>query len=61
MATQKFTNFGVFKKMHADMTAVTIQSNKIVLNEVKDNEVLLEPSYRKKQMQRTFCPAQYTP
>ena len=25
------------KKMHNDMTAVTIQSNKIVLNEVKDN------------------------
>ena len=32
------------------MTPVTIQSNKIVSNEVKDNEVLLEPSYRKKQM-----------
>ena len=29
------------------MTAVTIQSNKIVLNEVKDNQVLLEPHYRK--------------
>ena len=33
--------------MHADMTSVTIQSNKIVLNEVKDNEALLEPPYRK--------------
>ena len=32
------------------MTAVTIQSNKIVLNEVKGNQVLLEPSYRKHQM-----------
>ena len=32
------------------MTPVTIQSNKIVSNEVKDNEVLLEPSYRKKPM-----------
>ena len=31
------------------MTAVTIQSNKIVSNEVKDNKVLLEPSYRKKK------------
>ena len=36
--------------MHADMTAITIQSNKIVLNEVKDNWELLAPSYRKKQM-----------
>ena len=33
--------------MHADVTAVTIQSNKIVSNEVKDNEALLEPSYGK--------------
>ena len=30
------------------MIVVTIQSNKIVLNEVKDNYVLLEPLYRKK-------------
>ena len=30
------------------MTAVTIQSNKIVLNEIKDNQALLEPLYRKK-------------
>ena len=38
MATQKLTNFDkFFKKMHADMTVVTMQSNKIVLNEVKDN------------------------
>ena len=36
MAAQKFTSFDVFL-MHVDMTAVTIQSNKIVLNEVKDN------------------------
>ena len=34
--------------MHTDMTAVTIPSNKIVSNEVKDNLVLLEPSYGKK-------------
>ena len=37
MAPQKLTNFDKLKKMHADMTAVTIQSNKTVLNEVKDN------------------------
>ena len=30
------------------MTAVTIQSNKIVSNEVKDIEASLEPSYGKK-------------
>ena len=36
MATQKFTNFDVFL-MHANMTAVTMQSKKTVLNEVKDN------------------------
>ena len=34
--------------MHTDITAVTIQPNKIVLNEVKNNQALLEPSYRKK-------------
>ena len=34
--------------MHADRTAVTIQTNKIVLNEVKDNQTLLESSYGKK-------------
>ena len=38
MAAQKFTNFArFFFLMHFDMTAVTLQSNKIVLNEVKDN------------------------
>ena len=37
MATQKFTNFDKFFLMDAKMTAVTIESNKIVLNEVKDN------------------------
>ena len=37
------------------MTPVTIQFNKIVSNDVKDNEVLLEPSYRKKRM---FWPIQ---
>ena len=38
MAIQKFTNFDkLFKKIRADMKAVTTQSNKTVLNEVKDN------------------------
>ena len=37
ITTQKLTNFDVFFKMHADMIDVTIQSNKIVSNEVKDN------------------------
>ena len=37
MATQKFTNFDKFFKMHTDMTTVAIQSNKIVLSEVQDN------------------------
>ena len=36
--------------MHADMTTLTIQSNKVVLNEVKDNKAPLEPSYGKNQM-----------
>ena len=35
MAAQKFY-FANLKKMHVDMI-VTIQSNKVVLNEVKDN------------------------
>ena len=48
MATQKFTNFDAFL-MHTDMTAVTIQSTKIVLNEGKDNYALQEPFYRKNQ------------
>ena len=47
MSTQKFI---ILKKKHADMTAVTIQSNRIVSNEVKDNYALLEPSYGKNQM-----------
>ena len=48
MAAQKCTNFDKFFKMHTDMTAVTIQSNKVVSNEVKDNSTLLELSYGKK-------------
>ena len=39
------------------MTAVTIQSNKIVLNEVKDNQELLETSYGKNE--RTLWQMQY--
>ena len=30
MATEKVTNFDIVLKMHADRTAVTIQSNKTV-------------------------------
>ena len=30
------------------MRTATTQSNKIVLNDVKDSKALLEPSYRKK-------------
>ena len=46
------------------MTAVAIQSNKIVSNEVKDSLVLLEPSYRNKTKQNktkkpNFWPTQY--
>ena len=37
MAAQKFTNFDNLKKMHTDMTLVTIQLNKTASNEVKDN------------------------
>ena len=37
LAAQKFTSFDKFFLVHADMTAVTIQSNNIVSNEVKDN------------------------
>ena len=37
MAAQKFINFGKFFRMHADMIAGTIQSNKIVSKKVKDN------------------------
>ena len=34
--------------MHTDMTVVTIQSYKIISNEIKDSQALLEPSYGKK-------------
>ena len=34
--------------MHADMTTVTIQYNKIVFNAVKDNEALLQLSFGEK-------------
>ena len=39
--------------MQADIV-VTIQSNKIVSNEVKDNKTLLESSYRKKKTNELF-------
>ena len=34
--------------MHNDIPAVTIQSNKIVSNEVKGNERHLEPAYSRR-------------
>ena len=37
MAAQKFTHFDKLFSMHIDMTAVTTQSNKIILDEVKDS------------------------
>ena len=39
--------------MHADMTPITKQFSKIVLNKVKDYKVLLEPSKKKKKKKRT--------
>ena len=45
-----------FLKMHTDVTAVTVQSNKIVLNEVKTTK-----HYQRHQMEntwRTFWPTQ---
>lgn len=47
MTTQKFSSLFFFL-MHTDMTAVTIQSYKIISNEIKDSQALLEPSYGKK-------------
>ena len=35
MATQKFTNFDVFFKMHADMTAVTYNLTKLFRRKLK--------------------------
>ena len=43
--------------MHADMTAVTIQSNKTIPNEVKDIQALLEPLYGK-VLNKLFWPTQ---
>ena len=37
MAAQKLPNFDNFLKMHTDMTAAIIQSNKIALNEIEEN------------------------
>ena len=44
--------------MQADVTAVTIQHNKIVSNEVKDNYALLVPYYGENS-KRIFWPIQY--
>ena len=45
MATQKFTNFDFFLIL-ADVTAVLVQANTVVSNDVKDNYVPLQPSYK---------------
>ena len=38
MVTQKVTSFDIYiYLMHGDMNTVTIQSNKIALNKVKEN------------------------
>ena len=42
--------------MHADKTAITIQPNKIVSNEVKNNSVLLELAYKGKKMNKFLDP-----
>lgn len=47
MTTQKFSSLGFFL-VHTDMTAVTVQSYKIISNEIKDSQALPEPSYDKK-------------
>ena len=57
MVAQKFTNFGKFSLMHADMTAVTVQSNKIVLNEVK-RQLSTPGAIIQKKTKRTFWPTQ---
>ena len=43
--------------MQADRTAVTIQSNKIVSNEVKDNSTTR--AQRMEKTKQTFWPTQY--
>ena len=48
MAAQKFTNFDKFFLMHADMPAVTKQSNETVSTEVQDNEATRAILYGKK-------------
>ena len=62
MLTQKFTNFDHFLKMHADMTAITIHSNKIVLKEVKGNYCfpLLEESKLWKTLKEMGIPDHLT-
>ena len=46
MAAQKFTDFDNFFLMHADMTAITIQSNKMPLRSDQQQlsqRILLQP------------------
>ena len=56
VAIQKFTNLVSFLKMHADITVVTIPSNKIILNEIKDNWGL---SHLTEKSILTLWPTQY--
>ena len=54
MATQKFTNFANFLKMHSDITAVTAQSNKIALNEARQLCAARAILQKKKKMSKHF-------
>ena len=38
--------------MHADMTPITKQFSKIILNKVKEYKALTEPSYKKKKKKK---------
>ena len=57
MVIQKFTNFDIFFKMHANMTAHRIQSKKLFQMKLK-TKALLEHLIEKNG---TFWPTQYVP
>ena len=58
MATQKFISLMCFFffLMLTDMTAVTIQPNKTILNEVKDNESHIMGKTKKKNKRTLAMP-----
>ena len=56
MATQKFINFDVFLKMHADMTAVTHNLTKLLRMKLKTTKCYQSHLTEKKE--RTFWPTQ---